>query len=213
MTPLVPFSTGDRSTERRDTKQPDSLDYMGHHTESIDPRSLPKETLGEIFPIPEEGFGGLFSDIGGGGNLTGRNQAMGYSAGSDGRADSARGYSQGGASAAGASPAVTPATNQQGGRGGGATSGGIYGGGAPSRDLPGASMSPWEVQGGGGAAASSGGSPAAGGGAGGIGGVEIGQLLSQVELDRREAALRAATSAQAAAAWRAAWNVKASLVA
>jgi len=51
------YSHGERTTARRDV-QPDAIDYLGDHTESIDPHSLPPacDEAGDMFPIPEEGM-------------------------------------------------------------------------------------------------------------------------------------------------------------
>ena len=184
--------TGDRSTERRDAKKTDTMDYMGTHTQSFDPQNLPQEPLGDIFPIPEEG--GMFQDI----NMTPttRAQAMGFSAGSDGKwveAAAGTGFPRGvSASSSLSSPSMTPAAGQR--RSSGSSQ-------SPSRVGVPASYSPWEMQ----QVESNGGAgspPAAGD--------EMARLLSRAEIERRDSALRAVGRVQAAAARRAAWNAKAS---
>ena len=196
--PLLP---GDRSTERRDVKKMDTLDYMGHHTESYDPSKLPEEPLGDIFPIPEEGSDGLFLDIngnpsaGGVGGGPSRGELMGiFSAGSDGRSTAnafgpgVEGQPRGpSVTSSLSSPSMTPAAGQSRTQVAGAASTGRADG--------------WGAEG-------TRDSTSAAAGAS----MEITQLLSQAEIERREAAVRAASKAQEAAARRAAWNAKSGLV-
>jgi len=174
---------GDRSTERRDAKKTDAMDYMGTHTQSFDPQHLPEEPLGDIFPIPEEG--GMFLDINR--TPTTRAQAMGFSAGSDGRGGEAGAIGLTRAvsvSSSLSSPSMTPAAGQ--------------------RRTSGLDQSPahgsWEM----GEADRGGvGSPPRGD--------EMARLMTRTEIQRHEAALKAAMRAQEAAERRAVWNAKAGL--
>ncbi|GAX83833.1 hypothetical protein CEUSTIGMA_g11257.t1 [Chlamydomonas eustigma] len=183
------YSHGDRSSMRRDSKV-DAVDYMGQHTESIDPRRLPQEAMGEIFPIPEEGSG-FFQDING--RPHNHDHGMNNTAGSDDRGSmtpgegAARGPASGSLSSALTTPTTTAVGQDLGAEADAAAGSSSPGAWEASRQVQGSLVSSPET------------TPPV-----------PERFLTQAELIRRDAAQQAVMRAQEAAMRKAAWSMKAS---